>query len=283
MRKFGVFSSNHGIPQKRFPGPPIVLDDNALKLFFVSPELVFKDKLVLAKRDSHHIRDVLRMKAGDMLAVSDGRTFLYRSRIMTFDTRGVVCAICGQEPLPPMSPPCVTLIQAVPKGPRMDWLVQKVTELGVQEIIPVYMGRSIGVAKGEKAVRRQSRWYRIATDAAKQCGRMNIPRIEAPSSLSAAMDRIPNGSLPIFCDEKEEGRSLRDLRNQVSDPGAIVLLVGPEGGTTDDERELISQHGFHPVTLGELILRTETAGIFSVGLVRYEWRTQAGMKGGTPS
>jgi len=254
-----------------------------LRLFFVSPELVFDDSLILPKRESHHIRDVLRMKAGDMLSVSDGSDFLYQVRIVAFDDRGVLCAISRQETLPPMSPPRVTLIQAIPKGPRMDWLIQKVTELGVQEIIPVYMHRSIGNATGEKSAHRQSRWYRIATDAAKQCGRPNIPRIDAPGSLSAAMERIPKGSLFIFCDEQEARRSLKDLRHQISDPGTIVLLVGPEGGTTDKERELLYQHGFLSVTLGELILRTETAAILSVGLVRHEWRKNAGLSGGDRS
>ena len=217
------------------------------------------------------------MKTGDMLSVSDGRKNLYQVCITGFHDTGVTCAISTQKPLPPMSPPSIVLIQAVPKGPRMDWLIQKATELGVQEIIPVYMHRSVGFVTGEKGANRQSRWYRIATDAAKQCGRPNIPRVELPSSLSEAMEKIPGDPLSIFCDETETENSLAHLHAQAPHPRNIVLLVGPEGGTTDEERTLLRQRGFQAVTLGDLVLRTETAGIVAVALVRYEWRRAVGL------
>jgi 16S rRNA (uracil1498-N3)-methyltransferase len=253
-----------------------------LRLFFVDPADVSNDTLILEKRDSRHIRDVLRMKPGDTLLVSDGEAYLYQVSIIRIDRAGVLCAVKDRQRLRLLLPPRVTLLQAIPKGSRMDWLVQKATEMGVHDIRPVYMQRSIRILSQVKAAHWQGRWQRIATDAAKQCGRADVPHVGEPTALSGVLEGISPHAVKIFFDEEEKTRSIRDLRRVAPNPDSVVLLVGPEGGASDGERESVAEQGFQSVSLGELTLRAETAGMLSVALVRYEWVKQApGTAGGS--
>ncbi len=243
----------------------------SLRYFFVSPDRVFEETLMLDREDGRHIRDVLRMRIGDTLQVSDGSGLLYRAEISGFPDGEVLCAILETSFIPDPCSPRITLLQSVPKGKRMEWLVQKATEMGVYDIIPIYMERSVRVIEPERTGHWLQRWQRIAEEASKQCGRTDFPQIKDPVMLKEAVKQVDHLPIKIFFDENEKVRTLRKIRNACPEPGGVALLVGPEGGISPEEAKLLYEHGFVSVSLGNLILRVETAGILSVALVRYEW------------
>lgn len=248
-----------------------------MRCFFVSPDRVFEDSLVLDREDCHHIRDVLRMPRGEDLQVSDGCDFLYRVKILEYRAASVLCSIVERGSLPPGSLPRMTLLQCIPKGKRMDWLVQKCTEIGVHEILPIVMERSVRVVPPDKAGRWTRRLQRIGGEAAKQCGRFDLPRVENPLGLGDVLERVRDFPLRIFFEPAEKASSLARIHTENPEPNAVVLLVGPEGGITAAEKDLLFGQGFLAVSLGDRVLRMETAGILSAALVRYEWsREQTG-------
>jgi 16S rRNA (uracil1498-N3)-methyltransferase len=158
----------------------------------------------------------------------------------------------------------ITLLTAIPRGALMDFLVQKTAELGVSRLIPIVTARS--VARPDAEAGRRTRWEKIAREAARQCGRADVPVVEAPVPLAVALaaPELPARRLALF-----EGERLRSLRSELSGtaPVATALLVGPEGGFASAEIEAARGVGFVPVGLGKLILRVETAAIVAVALV----------------
>ena len=242
-----------------------------MRYFFISPDRVFKETLMLDRENGRHIRDVLRMRIGDTLQVSDGSGLVYRVKISGFPEGEVSCVILGTSSIPDSCSLRITLLQSVPKGKRMEWLVQKAAEIGVHDIIPIYMERSVRILDPERTGHWLKRWQRIAQGASRQCGRPDFPRIKDPVMLHEAVNQVDHVPLKIFFDENEKVRTLRKVRNACPEPGSIALLVGPEGGISREEAGLLNEHGFIPVSLGGLILRSETAGILSAALVRYEW------------
>jgi len=242
-----------------------------VRCFFVSPDRVFEDTLILDREDCRHIRDVLRMPAGEHLRVSDGSDFVYRVRITAYPDESVLCSILEKESLPTGRTPRLTLMQSIPKGKRMEWLVQKSTEIGVHEIIPIVMDRSVRLVHPDKAGRWTRRMLRIAEEAAKQCGRFDLPRMKEPLRFREALERVEAFPLRIFFEPGGKGASLVRIHEKYPHPDGIVLLVGPEGGITAEEAALLSAQGFLSASLGEPVLRVETAGILSAALVRYEW------------
>jgi 16S rRNA (uracil1498-N3)-methyltransferase len=156
------------------------------------------------------------------------------------------------------------LLSAVPRGPRMDFLVQKTAELGVARIVPVLTERS--VARPDAEAGRRARWQKIAQEAARQCGRADVPAVDAPVSLpeALALPGLPERRLALF--EGEKGRSLAAALAGAA-PTPTALLVGPEGGFAAPELAAATGAGFEPVGLGDRILRVETAAIVAVALV----------------
>ncbi len=251
--------------------------------FFVDAGRVQGDALLLGREDGRHVRHVLRMKAGDNLLVSDGSRYLYDVEIKGYPGGEVLCTIVKQRPLPLRAGPRITLFQSVPKGARMDWLVQKVSELGVHEIVPVYMERSVRTFSEAQALRRQDRWQRIAVQAAKQSDRVDYPHVGRPRPLPEALDHRADASLSLYFDEKEGDRFLKEIRCAVPKPEGIRLAVGPEGGLSAEDRLVLGGARFVPVSLGKRVLRTETAGMVAVALVQYEWDTAQAANAGRDS
>ncbi len=211
------------------------------------------------------------MKPGQSLRVSDGSRYLYEVEIKGYPGGEVLCTIVRQTPMPERTGPRITLLQAIPKGSRMDWLVQKTSELGVHEIVPVYMTRSVRTFSKAQALRRQDRWQRIAVEAAKQSDRTDYPLVCGPRPLTEAVDPGTRTSLSLYFDERETARHLKEVRRKATNPETIRLAVGPEGGLSAEDRSLLAGHHFLPVSLGTRPLRTETAGMVAVALVRHEW------------
>ncbi|HTB59558.1 MAG TPA: 16S rRNA (uracil(1498)-N(3))-methyltransferase [Polyangia bacterium] len=232
---------------------------------FVPGERLGGPRLTLTGPEHRHVGRVLRARPGDALTLFDGAggeveaTVVRVERTETELALGARRAVAG----PAVS---LTLICAVPRGPRMDLLVQKTSELGVARIVPVVTERSVARPDAEGADGKRARWEKIAREAARQCGRADLPIVDPPVALEVALAApgLPARRLALF--EGEKARSLRAAL-AATEPAATALLVGPEGGFAAAELAVARAAGFEAVGLGERILRVETAAIVAVALV----------------
>ena len=223
--------------------------------FFVPIDRIQGESCVISGSDAEHARVVLRLKKGDKLQVCDGFGSEYLGEIERIDRDIQVRFLEKLENR--AEPQCkVTLYQGIPKQSKMELIVQKCVELGVQAVVPVSFGRC--VAKPAQEQKKRERWQKIAQEAAKQSGRGIIPQVAAPASFQAALDQMASHELLIVCYENETEKSLRSLLTGQKDVG---LVIGPEGGLEAAEVEAMRQIGGTTITLGRRILRTETAGM----------------------
>jgi 16S rRNA (uracil1498-N3)-methyltransferase len=220
--------------------------------------------LTVTGPEHRHLARVLRVERGDPVTLFDGAGREVEARVARVGRAETELALTEAPAAQPVaSRAAVVLLVAVPRGGRMDLLVQKTSELGVSRIVPVFAARA--VARPEAG--RRIRWLKIAREAARQCGRADVPVVEAPMALAAALDLpdLPARRFALW--EAERGRSLRASLAEARDPEDTALLVGPEGGFARDEIDAVQAAGFVPVGLGPSILRVETAAIVAVGLV----------------
>jgi 16S rRNA (uracil1498-N3)-methyltransferase len=219
--------------------------------------------------DHRHLARVLRVAPGDAVTLFDGAGGEALAQVARVGRAEIelqlAAAPAGSAPTgpAPASRAAIVLLVSVPKGARMDLLVQKTVELGVSRIVPVLSARA--VARPEPG--RRARWLKIAREAARQCGRADVPGVEAamPLADALALPDLPPRRLALF--EAERARSLRAALAEPAGPSATALLVGPEGGFAPGEIDAAAAHGFLAVGLGPRILRVETAAIIAVGLV----------------
>jgi RNA methyltransferase, RsmE family len=218
---------------------------------FFADENGIKDGIaVLDATDSHHASKVLRMGIGDEAVLIADRA-LYRCKILS-DAVSVQVLEALPSPEPEIK---ITLYQGLPKADKMDFIVQKATELGVNKIVPVSMERCVVKLDGKDAKKKQERWQKIAREAAKQSGRAVVPEIALPLPLKKA---VFQEKLLLVPWEEAAGYSLKKAHADYPDAVSIGVLIGPEGGITEEEIKALP---FTPVTLGKRILRTETAGL----------------------
>lgn len=221
--------------------------------------------------DVNHIVNVLRMRTGDsiLFSATDGREFEAQiTKTGPGEVTAEVKAIRLNATEPDVS---VILIQGIPKGDKMELIIQKSVELGVCGILPVITEHTVVKLSPEDAARKRIRWQRIAEEAAKQCGRGAVPEIFEPEVFRKAVAQRPDGELKILAYENEENNTLKKVLERAggSYRGPVSLLIGPEGGFSAEEADLAAKCGFEPVSLGKRILRTETAGIAALAGIRY--------------
>jgi len=263
------------------------------KFFITSDDLlldqahsVIKGALIRG-RDVHHIRHVLRLKAGDEITINCDGTMDLRARIDTISASEVRLQVLEQLSPPFQNKNPITLVQAIPKHAKMDLILQKATELGADDIIPLASSRSFVNEHRAVSEGRLSRWQKICQEAAKQCGRSTIPNLHSPIQFPALcrMATEEQNILPLFLWEKEQHRNLKSVLtqykeapdNEASDNEAsdnvvrkIFILVGPEGGFSEEEVQLALQAGFIPISCAPWILRTETAALYALSAIQYE-------------
>jgi 16S rRNA (uracil1498-N3)-methyltransferase len=216
-----------------------------------------------------HVRKVLRLKAGDEVLVFDGLGKEFEGTIVKEERSSVMVKI--QRILSPKgdSPLEVTLAQSLLKGEKMDYLIQKATELGVKEIIPFLSSRSVPLLEKSRRQKRNNRWEKIAIEASKQCGRGVVPRIE-PLQDYADMLRAASTDHLRFILWERDGIKLKEVLERSEERTKIFFVVGPEGGFSQDEVEEAKGGGFIAVTLGRRILRAETASLYFLSILQYE-------------
>lgn len=253
--------------------------------FFVRPEEIHRDaaNLTVTLRDdnAHHARRVLRLQPDDAVWIADGSGYDYPGRIVTIDRDGVTVALADPTESSGEPRTHITLFQGLPKSDKMDWVVQKAAEVGIRSVVPVRAERSVVHLSDAKAVGRLERWQRIAEAAAGQAGRGCIPAVQKPVELQQAIEawrlEAPGGLLLVPWEE-ERATGLRTLLRNLSEPlpRQVGLVIGPEGGLTQDELALTGGFSGKACTLGPRILRTETAGTVVAALVLHEFGEMGG-------
>jgi len=239
----------------------------AMPKFIVTPENVKEGYVKIKGNDAFHITRVLRMKKGDKIIVSDGRAD-YQVLLCDLNCNSVMGKIENIKELMETQLD-ITLLQSIPKSQKMDWIVQKATELGIKKIVPVISERTIVKLDTQKTEKKCRRWQRIAKEAAKQSGRSTIPLIEGVLSFEEALRKGRDADLAIIPWEEEQAVGLKDLIKGKTYK-KIIFCIGPEGGFSRQEVEQAKVNNFKPVTFGPRILRTETAGIFLLSVLMYE-------------
>lgn len=234
-------------------------------------EKIFEDKIIIDSEDVAHIKRVLRLKEGDSITVCDGKGYDYDARISEIADREIQCEIIAKVPAGTEPPVKVVLFQGLPKASKMDYIIQKNTELGISEITPCAMSRCVVKLEDKKAeAKKAERWQKVANEAAKQCGRGIIPRINQPCNLNRAIEEMKKLDCAFALYECESDKSLRKILTENRNVGTLGFLIGPEGGFDPAEIEKLHEAGIPSVGLGKRILRTETAGEAVLSMVMYE-------------
>jgi 16S rRNA (uracil1498-N3)-methyltransferase len=212
---------------------------------------------------ANHVLRVLRLRTGDELVLFDGSGCDFTGRVHALGRDRVTIDVDEGRVVERESPLQIVLLQGVSRGPRMDIVIQKATELGVMRIQPILAERSVVRLDEEGASRKQEHWQRVAIAAAEQSGRSRIPEVAAPLRLEAALGSYPGMGTGLLLDP--EGRGARELAPPVS---PVSLLIGPEGGFSDSESRLARDSGFIGLRLGPRILRTETAPLAALAVLQ---------------
>lgn len=240
--------------------------------FFVEPSQITDKEIRIVGKDVNHIKNVLRMKIGEEIAVSDGESAReYRCGIKELTEDEILCELRFIKEDGIELPSKIYLFQGLPKGDKMELIIQKAVELGVYEIIPVSMKRSIVKLDEKKAIQRVNRWQAIAEAAAKQSKRAIIPQIHSIISFQEALKYSKEIRHKILPYELAEGmEKTREVISSLKPGEDIAVFIGPEGGFDEAEVEAALAQRAEAVTLGKRILRTETAGLTMLSILMYE-------------
>ena len=237
--------------------------------FFADKENIKDNSLTILGDDAFHIARSLRMAVGDSLTVSDGDGTDYFCRLSKIRDEECECEIIESKKSEVESPAKITLFMAYPKGDKLELVIQKAVELGAAKIVPFESSRCIKRPKADKVDKQLSRLQRIAEEAAKQCGRSRIPTVSSPVSFKEMLSLSKESALPLFCYEAEDGMSLRAALS-AHPADSISIVVGSEGGFSEEEADGAVSAGLISVSLGKRILRCETAPLFALAAIAYE-------------
>jgi 16S rRNA (uracil1498-N3)-methyltransferase len=229
------------------------------------------NRYALPQNAARHLIRVLRSNVGDPLILFDGSGGEYAARIHSVQRDDVEVDVGKHDPIERESPLHLTLLQGVSRGERMDWVVQKATELGVTAIVPLLTARSVVSLPGVQADKKVQHWRAIAIGACEQSGRNRVPQIAVPASLQHYLGSLPQvGSLEAAAQSRLLLSPLADTRliDAPLEQQAVTLLIGPEGGLAKEEQELARLRGFLPVRLGPRMLRTETAAVSALTVLQ---------------
>jgi len=218
-----------------------------------------------------YLRDVLRLKEGDGLTLFDGVGHEYRAVIRTFTPGAAELEVITKENIR-LPETRITLAQSLPKGSKMEFIIQKATELGVRRIIPFISSRSIPRLTGTRAAGKAARWRKVAVEASRQCGRGDVPEVSEIISFDEMLRTADGDALRIILWEGEEQLGIREVLTDERYAGVngFCVVIGPEGGFSWEEVEKAQKNGFLPTSLGRLILRTETAPLAVLSILQYE-------------
>lgn len=242
--------------------------------FYISPERWSLKPLLLVESEAHHCVDVLRLSVRSRVVVFNGRGSEITAEITAIEKGSVHLKELISARTEPLR--CaITLAQAIPKGKNMDLIVQKATELGVAKIVALLSDRTVVHLEEEELGKKREKWKQVVIEAAKQSGQNWLPEIAGPITPKQFFAEFGHYELPLVASLQNDARSLKkvlaDFREQHERrPGSALILVGPEGDFTPAETSWAKSAGCVPVSLGPIVLRTETASIYSLSVLAYE-------------
>lgn len=239
--------------------------------FFVEPSQIQGNKIIITGKDVNHIKNVLRMKLGEELAVSNGLDEKeYHCGIAEWCEDKIICDLFFVKEKGVELASRIYLFQGLPKADKMELIIQKAVELGVYEIIPVASKRAVVKLDEKKAKSKLIRWRAIAEAAAKQSKRGIIPGIKEVMSFQEAVDYSSCAQVKMIPYELAQGMErTKEIISGIKPGETVAIFIGPEGGFAEEEIEKAMQMGIEPVTLGRRILRTETAGLAVLSVIMY--------------
>ncbi len=243
----------------------------SLPRFLVSPDAVRDGAATVTGPELAHMRKVLRLRPGARVLLWDGAGGEHEALIRAYEGGVATMTVVRSYRPERESPLAVTLAQAVGKGDKMDWIVEKATELGVTRVVPFFSSHTVPRFGGDKGERRRERWRKIAEAAARQSGRTRIPAIGEPDRFDAMLERDWRCDARLLFREGAQGGGLASLAEELHSPRSVLVMVGPEGGFSGEEAAGAEAHGFRAVGLGKRILRTETAAVAAVCAVQLLW------------
>ncbi len=230
------------------------------------------DAISITGKEARHITNVLRMKKGEKLILMDGKGQLFESTIETLHYKEVKVKINKSIPPLPPSPIEISLAQALTKAGPMNYLIQKITELGISSIHLFSSQRTIIRLKPDHLENKMGHWMEIMKSASKQCGRAILPEVNPPLPFGELIKSVPDKkTLKLLLWENEDKTDLKKLLRSMSPLPRIFVIIGPEGGFTPNEINLAREAGFQTISLGKRILRAETAAMSLVSIIQYEW------------
>ncbi len=246
--------------------------------FYIPPERWSLKPLVLEDAEAHHCIDVLRLGVGSRIVIFDGHGSEITAEITAIGKGKAHLKDLMSVKMEPLR--CaITLAQAIPKGKNMELIVQKATELGVAKIVPLLSDRAVVQLSDEEARKKRGKWQQVVVEAAKQCGQNWLPDIAEPIRPKKFFAEFDRYELPLIASLQQDARGLKvtlaDFREQHGRrPSSALMLIGPEGDFTPAEASSAKTAGCIPVSLGPIVLRAETAAIFSLSVLSYEMQGQ---------
>ncbi|AIQ13975.1 RsmE family RNA methyltransferase [Paenibacillus durus] len=247
-----------------------------MQRYFVSPENFGEGSVSIGGEDARHIARVMRGKAGDKLIVSDGVSREALAEIALIGEGVVTVSIIENMPMTQEPRVKITVAQSLPKGDKMEIVIQKCTEIGAAAFLPFLSERTIVQYDERKESKRLERWRKIAKEAAEQAHRNIVPEVAAPLPWKQLLKAVNRYDAVYFCYEKEEGLQLRSAvapwaaQLGTADKASVLVIVGPEGGFSENECREAEEAGAVSVGLGKRILRCETAGMVAAACILYE-------------
>ncbi len=223
-----------------------------------------------SEEEIKHISRTLRMQEGDVVEIFDGKGKEYIARLDQIDKKSIQLKVMEEVKINRELKTFTTVYQGIPKAQKMELIVQKLTEIGVSRMVPVKFERCIRLID-EKEAKQIQRWQKIALEACKQSKRTLVPLIEKSMDIKTLAQDIKNNDLSLLFYENEEALNVKELLKALDKKQTKVgIIIGPEGGITETERELLISAGAKSVLLGNRILRTETAAIYGASIISYE-------------
>ena len=247
-----------------------------MQRFFVSREMIDEEnmRIRLTGEDVNRIKNVLRMKTGEELWVSDGERYEYHSQILDISPDEILLEILYRQEPDYELPSKIWLFQGLPKGDKTELIIQKAVELGAYQVVPVRMKRCVMKLDEKRGAKKAERWQQIAESAAKQSRRMLVPQVSSPVSFAEAMQMAVALDRIIVPYELAKGMTeTRNILDSIKPGESIGIFIGPEGGFDPQEIEELKSCGAETVTLGHRILRTETAGMTLLSVLMFKLET----------
>ncbi len=243
-----------------------------MQQFFADPSRIQGNNIYIEGADVNHMKNVLRMKPGEDVRVNDGQGKMYLCCVSAYEEERAVLDILKELDSDTELPSRIVLFQGLPKGDKMEMIVQKAVELGAYSIVPFAAKRSVVRLDEKKAAKKQARWQAIAKGAAEQSGRSIIPEVKSILTFAEALEASKELDVLLIPYELEEGMKETARIIEAIRPGQSVgIFIGPEGGFEEEEVELAKKAGASAVSLGKRILRTETAGLMALSVLIYKF------------